>query len=908
MPARYDVVLSFAAEDRSIAAALAQELGRRGVSVFYDHDQRAALWGKDLYEHLTYVYRDSARYCVVFISADYVRRHWTTHERRAAQSRAFSEASEYLLPVILDDTEMPGLLNTVGYLRVPPETPVSLADAVISKLSRSPGLAWPATRGVGVTPQEPATRVSLAHLPVTGTELYGREGELGTLSEALQNGATNVVVIVAWGGVGKSALTNAWLRSLRGQSYQGNACVYAWSFYSQGTENDTSADTFVNAALTWFGDPSPSEGSAWDRGERLARLVQADRTLLVLDGLEPLQYGLGPREGRLRDDALIALLRALALSNPGLCLVTTRLTVTELQQYQESVSFLELQPLSAVAGATLLRSKGAWGEQSDLEAASDEYGGHGLALTLLGSLLRDAMRGDVRRRGELRLTEEAESQPAAMRVLAYYDRWLGRGPEASVLLLLGLFDRPANRPVLEALLATPSLALPADAPPVGTPSWRTTLARLRRFGLLVAESELDPEALDAHPLVREYFGRRLRTEHPDTWRVGNAVLFNYLQEHAASRPRTLSEMSPLYSAVVHGCRAGLQTEAFARVYWPRILRGYEYFSTYEIAAFGAELAALGAFFTRKWTELSGDLSDQQRGLLLGQVGYCLRAVGSLAEAVTPLRAATEIFIRLASWHDASVSSENLSRTLLPLGEVAAAQLEAARSIQFADRHGDPTARADKRTVLADTLHKAGKLDDSKRTFAEAESLLNGRLESFAEARFCDFLVTVRDAQLALQRTEAALSVLTSDRKGYLLRGLFSLYRGRAFGLPGPRRDQASSFRTVDSAVDLIRRSGRQDYLPEALVTRARLHIEQGNEELAERDVSEALLVSARGQMRISTIDALVERGHLQALAGSEDEAARLLEQVSQLAHQTGYLRPTPRIEALRQLLADGLID
>src|SRR5205814_4198580 len=78
-------------------------------------------------------------------------------------------------------------------------------------------------------------------------------------------------------------------------------------------------------ALAFFDDPDPTKGSPWERGERLARLVRRHRTLLVLDGIEPLQYPIGdPQAGRLKDQALEALLHGLAADNPGLCLVTPR--------------------------------------------------------------------------------------------------------------------------------------------------------------------------------------------------------------------------------------------------------------------------------------------------------------------------------------------------------------------------------------------------------------------------------------------------------------------------------------------------------------------------------------------------------------------------------------------------------
>ena len=97
--------------------------------------------------------------------------------------------------------------------------------------------------------------------------------------------------LVAWGGVGKSALVNGWLNRLAADNYRGATHVYGWSFYSQGAREDsqTSADQFIAAALKWFGDPDPTQGSPWDKGERLAALIKQSRTLLILDGLEPLQ-------------------------------------------------------------------------------------------------------------------------------------------------------------------------------------------------------------------------------------------------------------------------------------------------------------------------------------------------------------------------------------------------------------------------------------------------------------------------------------------------------------------------------------------------------------------------------------------------------------------------------------------
>jgi serine/threonine protein kinase len=163
-------------------------------------------------------------------------------------------------------------------------------------------------------------RISIARLPVTGSDLFGREEDVAFLDDAWTNKDVNVVTIVAWAGVGKSTLVNHWLRRLAAEHYRSAQLVFGWSFYRQGTSGQSSsADEFLDAALTWFGDPDPRLGTAWEKGERLAKLVAYRRTLLVLDGLEPLQNPPGQQEGRVREPSLQALLRELAAFNTGLC-------------------------------------------------------------------------------------------------------------------------------------------------------------------------------------------------------------------------------------------------------------------------------------------------------------------------------------------------------------------------------------------------------------------------------------------------------------------------------------------------------------------------------------------------------------------------------------------------------------
>ena len=132
----YDVALSFAGEDRNDARRIASLLREKGFSVFYDEYEQAALWGQNLYTHLSNIYQNKAKYCLMFISSHYAAKLWTRREREAAQARAFRENREYILPLKLDDTTLPGIEETIGYIdlrKTPHEEVVQLLASKIKK-------------------------------------------------------------------------------------------------------------------------------------------------------------------------------------------------------------------------------------------------------------------------------------------------------------------------------------------------------------------------------------------------------------------------------------------------------------------------------------------------------------------------------------------------------------------------------------------------------------------------------------------------------------------------------------------------------------------------------------------------------------------------------------------------------
>ncbi len=219
-----------------------------------------------------------------------------------------------------------------------------------------------------------------------------------------------------------------------------------------------------------------------------------------------------------------------------------------------------------------------------------------------------------------------------------YQSWFGEGPELPLLLLLGLFDRPADEKAIDTLLKPPTIrGLTESLTGLNPSEWRTILARLRRARLLAPEDPHQPGQLDTHPLVREYFGDQLRNRFSEAWRECNRRLYDHYRALAAPLPENTTEMQPLFLAVIYGCQAGLLRDTLHEVYLPRIQRGNASFAANVLGVRGALLSALAAFFEQgRWgtfaqTGVEGQrLIAEDQLFILTQAGLYLTATRGYA--------------------------------------------------------------------------------------------------------------------------------------------------------------------------------------------------------------------------------------------------------------------------------------
>jgi tetratricopeptide (TPR) repeat protein len=763
----------------------------------------------------------------------------------------------------------------------------------------------------------PPEKVDRSRLPVTGFELFGRQGELANLDMAWRGHGNNVVSLVGWGGVGKSTLVNRWLEGMAADNYRGARRVYGWSFFSQGTnERVTSADEFIDDALQWFGDPEPYRGSPWNKGERLAALVRRQRTLLLLDGIEPLQAGETEDRGRIKDPALATLVAELARRNPGLCVITTRMPVADLQAFPETTSESNLERISAQAGRALLRVGNVHSEEDkQLEATARAFGGHAFALQLLAAFLRGIPGRHVEAADNIPRIDLAESEGLhARRVMVAFTERFGDGPEVRLLRLLGLFDRPTDLATVTAIIAEPPIApLTLGLPSPDEAHWLRLLANLRKLRLVAEENEKQPDSLDAHPLVREHFSEQLQRLDLEAWREGHRRIFEHLRATVPAEPTTLQEMSVLFAAMSHGCDAGKYTEVLHEVYQPRVLQGFRYYSTDRLGAYGAGLGALAGFFQSRWERPVAELAPVDQACVLHESGVHLLGVGRSGEAVLAFKRAAELYAAQEMWDYASPSARYLSEVLSARGELSEALAWADSSIEFADRADEPIERMADRVARGDILHQSGRLTEAEACFIEAEQITDEQGQPIPNLYFfwglghCELLLTRKRHQAALERARQALTTIEEEAEGSLL-AIAQVHLALGCVLTAQveehrRGDLTAAADYLERALDGLRQASHQLHLPRGLLARAALFRLSREFDRAHDDVEEALRIASRSAMARYVADCRLELARLHRAIGDTSRARTSFREAREMIGRMGYHRRDTEVAALDAALS-----
>ncbi|WP_338844754.1 metallophosphoesterase [Massilia sp. W12] len=798
----------------------------------------------------------------------------------------------------------------------------------------------PAPQGAGMetTSKPPSTpkntlpaQEDLSHIKqYLLTDLLGREPELAKLDALLKNpNAKKIATIIALGGEGKTSLMTNWAFSLKKAGWPGLQKVFAWSFYSQGSsdQSQASSDLFLRAALKFFGETgfAESQASLWEKGQKLAECCKKTKALLLLDGLEPLQMPpTCPERGRFKDAGIEALLTY--WDGPSLCLITSRYALDD--RFTAHLEQIDLPALPLPAAVALLRSLDIIGLPQELEDAANELHCHALALRILGLYLKEAHGGDIAKRDlvDWQIADEEERHGHAFRAIRAYARWLETDEKygkaaLAILHMLSLFDKPASRASIECLLQGEPIAGVTDAlfntqnqqTPQALPpnTLQTLLSRLEQAKLISQGKDQHGvwRNLDAHPLLREYFARALQTQSPQGWRQAHQRVFEFLCTNTPDQDNpTLEDLLPLYEAVMHGCAAGEYEKARWDVYDKRILRGAAFYSIRKLGAYAHDLAAIAHFFAPGWRALQAgavvQISAGNQAWLFNVAAFNLRALGRLPETLPLMEANLAMRVQQKNWQNAARTASNLSQTQALLGHLPTALASARQALDYAEQSQDAFMKMANRSNLAWHSFLSGDSASAVRLMQEAERLqvemqpAYPLLYSLQGFQYCEILLAQQSSAAEVAKC-AHQSLAWAQENGYLLdQGLdqHTLAKCQLLLARAAQPDAAASLQAAlthsQAALCLIRQGDSSGYIIPALLTHARIQCALQDHPAALAALNEAYAIARRCGMLLYETDTLLARlelfGKAQPYPWPESSPAQDHQRAGELIEECGY--------------------
>jgi tetratricopeptide (TPR) repeat protein len=638
----------------------------------------------------------------------------------------------------------------------------------------------------------------------------GRARERKMLTGWLSGGQWPVLALVAMGGMGKSALTWAWLqRDVLGHSLPGLApdppevvepCrvpearrpegVLWWSFY----EREARFAVFLDYALAYASAgnvDAAAVSSAYDKVQHLVTLLQQRRLLLILDGFERELRAYASLNAAYQGDELAGeaggdfrgctdryagdFLRWLAASPlQSRVLLTSRLLPHELEGLA-GCRREELTSLDPEDAVIFFQARGVRGTRAEIQAACAPYGYHPLALRLLAGMIVH----DPARPGEVSLAAEYSPLPDLVprehHILALAYAAL-RPPLRELLSRLAAFRSPVQYEAVKAI------SLFEDEREL-----KAALRELVERGLLLFDRERRRN--DLHPIVRGYAYDRLADKEGVHTRLRD--YFAALPAPQAERVGSVEDLAPVIELYHHTVHAGRYDEAFDlfrdRLHAPLY---------YRLGAYQTCIELLRALFPGAGDPLAGTLArvaepgrarvpaapvpagpaalprlkkEGDQAWTLNELANSYGLCGQSRLAVPLLRQHTAIREKQGNKVNLAIGLGNLADDQLKLGELAAAEGNLRRRIELCHEIEDEFREAVGHQELGRLLTYQGAFDESEkvhqRAIELANRLHNQQIECVVQAYSALRALLMNEHTIALQAARRARELAELDFPG-----------------------------------------------------------------------------------------------------------------------------------------------
>ena len=941
----YDFFLSFAGTDAALARRAYDQLCNFGYKVcFQDVDFQI---GRSFLEEMMRAHMSSRKVIVLLTPNYFAISKYTQREFEAALE------DDKLLIFRFHNAAVP----SIAYAQIRQDFPDELTSSESLELLRSAARLQPKRTTHMVK------RIDLRNLPQwqggehSQRRLIGRDAQLAQLSSALADEETSIVCIIADGGFGKSSLVQRWVHDLSVTKYAGLDAAFAYSFYKQGWEGGAAVVTapFFGeclCALTGRSDIADLD----KRGEQVWQqeildIVQRQRVLLILDGLEPHQHPRGHvDEGKIIQPLLREFLDKIkdqAKRSEGLCVITSRIMPPNLapQANSHESTQIKLQALDHASSVEAFVAAGLAADNPTLDAWADKSGGHPLLISLLAPAIQSGHYDPEMFRADQVLTEHHTKNVAStvQNVVATRLEQLGVHAKA-VLYCVALFGRAVSYEELkEDILDYASIPVFTE-PLYNKEHGRKSSEKLFTEGAEALKKAAmlsfggtgrlhDKWLLEAHPLVQAGVRCQIESKCLPLWKRANWAVYQSITKSVKEpTPDDRETLHKLYLAVPHGVQAG-QGKKAGWMYAKRCLRGFRAYSTNR-GMVADDVALISNYFEGNWQRLREDIGLNSYAKVQAYVwaGVLLTAVNRAHEGLELMEKGLQVARDTRNFTTAARTARFLGVLYAMHGDLLRGEKMLRASIADLDRHSTLLIRlvelklVDRNfqrmashTMLASVLHEQGRFQEAEASFRDAETIQKKAthyvgLRNIWCYRKVEFL---HDAERFAEAREAlaAASVDPEEPKGWG-EGVFvdvilqlSRMRGaiREADMLGARPDPEI---LNDGEVALKKLEADQGFRMDWLMPVARIAIAgkarltnafpRATVALAEAEA----LINKSGNI-IFRVDLLMERSRLHLACGDADEAMIDITQASELANQTKYLCRNTEISKVQLLCSDA---
>jgi len=384
----------------------------------------------------------------------------------------------------------------------------------------------------------------------------GRKEMLETITDWYNNPEVRIGALIGWGGVGKSAIARKWYDTLESNAIEPDG-IFWWGFY-----RNAYLEQFLNALLRFVsqGQIEPETiKSTWEKTDRIKEYIHQGTYLIILDGLEQMQKSAsGDEFGKMIHRECTELLHYLADVPKGLCLITTRYPLKDLDEWHErSYKERSLIDLSIPDSLSLLRSRGVKGSDEDMTKVINRYKGHALSLTSVAGFLNRYYDGDIKQAPEVEFVlGDRERFKDVNKLLRKYAEKMSE-PERTFLYIFSLFRTEVTENDFAGVFqhkvkGTKFNDVLVNMSELDFKDLRKGLVDWR----LISYDETK-RTYTTHPLIKGYFESAFNEKIK---KLCHKHLYQYFDLYAPECPETLEEMQPLFEQVYHGCAAGLYDE------------------------------------------------------------------------------------------------------------------------------------------------------------------------------------------------------------------------------------------------------------------------------------------------------------------------------------------------------------